>query len=57
MEHLETNLCVYILFYILFVFIKTFIKININPIPRGVSGHPIPGGDAILHHPAFLDNK
>ena len=24
---------------------------------EGVSEHPIPGGDATLHHPAFLDNN
>ena len=28
-----------------------------NPIPGGVSEHPIPGDDAMLHHPAFLDNN
>ena len=28
----------------------------LNPIPEGVFEYPIPGGDAILHHPAFLDN-
>ena len=41
--------------------IDQFFKIiskQLYPIPaRVVSEHPIPGGDAIFHHPALLDNN
>ena len=42
-------------------FIEKILKFNVdelrsfNPI-RGGSEHPVTGGDAILHHPGYLNN-
>ena len=36
--------------------VETIIRLCLTLL-RGVSENPIPGGDANLHHPAFLDKN